>query len=149
MKFIYIYIMVAVIAGALLPVQAGLNAKMGKVVNDPIYAALISFIVGSLGLLVYGLLVKMEFSQISNTGSLHWTVWGAGLLGAFYVSAIIILVPKIGTALTFGLIVTGQLGISLALDHFGWLGLPVHAINWQRIIGIVCIVAGVLLIRNF
>jgi transporter family-2 protein len=149
MKLIVVYIIVAVIAGALLPVQAGLNAKMGKAVNDPIYAALISFIVGTIGLIVYGLFTKMDFSQISNSGSVQWTVWTAGLLGAFYVSAIIILVPKIGAALTFGLIVTGQLGVSLVLDHYGWLGLPIHTITWQRVIGILCIISGVLLIRNF
>lgn len=149
MKLIYAYVIVAIIAGALLPVQAGLNAKMGKAVGDPIFAALISFVIGSIGLIVYGLFTKMDFSQISNAGSVDWTVWIAGLLGAFYVSAIIILVPKIGAALTFGLIVTGQLGISLTLDHFGLLGLPVHIINWQRIVGILFIVGGVLLIRNF
>lgn len=149
MKSLYILLTLAVVSGAVLPIQAGLNAKMGKAVGDPVYAAFISFVIGSIGLLIYSLLTKVDLSQISVAGGVHWSVWTAGLLGAFYVAAVIILVPRIGAALTFGLVVTGQLTFSLLLDHYGWLGMTVHAINWQRLLGIALIVAGVLLIRNF
>ena len=149
MKGLYFFLLVAIIAGAILPVQAGLNAKMGKAVGDPVYASLISFVIGSLVLFVYGLFAKMNFSQITQAGSQHWSVWTPGLLGAFYVTSVIVLVPKIGVALTFGLIVAGQLGLSLALDHYGLLGLPVHAINWQRLVGVLLIIVGVVLIRKF
>ena len=126
----------------------GLNL-LGRAVGDPVYAALISFVIGSIGLLLYALLAKVDLGQISQSGSVHWSVWTAGLLGAFYVAAVIVLVPKIGAALTFGLVVTGQLGLSLLLDHYGLLGLPVHAINWQRIAGVLLIIGGVLLIRSY
>ncbi|MCB0517828.1 MAG: DMT family transporter [Lewinellaceae bacterium] len=149
MKTIYFFLLMAVVAGAVLPVQAGLNAKMGRAVGDPVYAALISFVIGSIGLFVYTLITKVELGQINQVGSVHWSVWSAGFMGAFYVAAVIVLVPKIGAALTFGLVITGQLGLSLLLDHFGLLGLSVHAINWQRTIGMALIVGGVLLIRNY
>ena len=149
MKSIVLFVLLAAVSGAVLPVQAGLNAKMGRAVGDPVYAALISFVIGSAGLLVYAILAKVDLTQISQSNTVHWSVWSAGLLGAFYVAAVIILVPKIGAALTFGLVVTGQLGLSLLLDHYGLLGLPVHAINWQRVMGILFIIGGVLLIRNY
>lgn len=149
MKPILFFVLLAIVSGAVLPVQAGLNAKMGRAVGDPVYAALISFVIGSVGLLLYALLAKVDLTQISQSGSVHWSVWTAGILGAFYVAAVIILVPKIGAALTFGLVVTGQLGLSLLLDHYGLLGLPVHAINWQRIMGVLLIIGGVLLIRSY
>lgn len=149
MKYTYLLLLLAAVSGAVLPVQAGLNAKMGKAVGDPVYAALISFIIGSVGLFIYTLITKTDLSQISHANTVHWTVWTAGLLGAFYVAAVIVLVPKIGAALTFGLVVTGQLGLSLLLDHYGLLGMPIHRINWQRILGVSFIIGGVLLIRNF
>lgn len=149
MKAIYLLLSLAVVSGAVLPIQAALNAKMSKAVGDPVYAALISFVVGSISLFVYTLVAKVDLGQINQAGTLHWSVWTAGLLGGFYVAAVIILVPKIGAALTFGLVVTGQLGLSLLVDQYGLLGIPVHAINWQRLLGIVCIIGGVLLIRNF
>lgn len=149
MKYTYLLLILAAISGAVLPIQAALNAKMGKAVGDPIYAALISFVIGSIGLFIYVLITKTDLSQINQASSVNWTVWAAGLLGAFYVGAVIILVPKIGAALTFGLVITGQLSLSLLLDHYGLLGMPVHSINWQRIAGVIFIIGGVLLIRNF
>ena len=144
-----ILILLAISAGAVLPLQAALNAKMGKAVGDPVYAALISFVIGSIGLFAYVLIAKTELSAIQQAKSVNWAVWTAGILGAFYVAAVIILAPKLGTALTFGLVVAGQLSVSLVFDHFGLFNLPVHEITWQRIAGILCIVGGVLLIRNF
>ena len=147
MKFILIIL--AVIAGAVLPLQAALNAKMGKAVGDPIYAAFISFIVGSVGLFGYLLATKTDLSTLPQATNVHWSVWLAGILGAFYVGCVIILAPKLGVALTFGLIVAGQLGISLVIDNFGLLGIPVHQVSWQRILGMVFIIGGVILIRKF
>ncbi len=143
------YILLAVLAGAMLPVQAALNGKMGKVVGDPVYAALISFVVGSIALLAYTMATKTDLSTISQVGQAHWSVWLAGVLGGFYVACVIILAPKLGVALTFGLVVAGQLGISLIIDHYGLIGIPVHVLSWQRIAGILAIIGGVLLIRNF
>lgn len=149
MKGVYFFLLLAAAAGAMLPIQAGLNAKMGKAVGDPVYASLISFVVGALVLFVYALIAKVDLTQITQAGTAHWSVWTAGLLGAFYVTAVIMLVPKIGVALTFGLVVTGQLGLSLVLDHYGLLGLPVHPVNWQRIAGILLTIGGVVLIRKY
>ncbi|MEM6736046.1 MAG: DMT family transporter [Bacteroidota bacterium] len=142
-------ISLAIVCGAVLPIQAALNGKMGKAVGDPIYASLISFIVGSFGLLIYVLASKTPLSSITQATQVNWTVWSAGILGAFYVAFMIILAPKLGVSLTFGLVVTGQLSISLIIDHFGLLGIPIHHISWQRILGVLFIIAGVIMIRRF
>ncbi len=147
MKLILLFITLA--AGMVAPLQAGLNGKMGRAIGDPFYAALISFAVGTLGLFCYALITRVEFANIRHAANIHWTVWSAGLLGAFYVTVILILTPKLGSALTFGLIVAGQLGMALFLDHFGILGVPVQALSWQRLLGIALITAGVILIRKY
>lgn len=144
-----LFILLAITAGMVLPIQAALNGKMGKAVGDPVYAAFISFVVGSFGLLAYLLATRTDLQTLTAAKSVDWSVWSAGILGAFYVACVIILAPKLGVALTFGLVVTGQLGISLIIDHYGLLGIPVHTVNWQRIAGILLIIGGVLLIRKF
>lgn len=144
-----ILLFVALAAGTVAPLQAGLNGKMGRAIGDPFYAALISFSVGTFSLFCYGLVTRVEFADIRHAANIHWTVWCAGLLGAFYVTSIIILTPKLGSTLTFGLVVAGQLLMSVLLDHFGLLGIPVQSFNWQRLVGIVLITAGVILIRKF
>ncbi|GAA4277583.1 DMT family transporter [Aquimarina mytili] len=149
MKAQILYIVVAIIAGAVLPIQAGLNVQLGKSVQQPIFAAFASFLIGSLGLLIYLFILKFNFTSIVQTKTVSPLVWTAGILGAFYVAVVIILAPRLGTALTFSLIVTGQMIISLILDHYGLLDLPVKQINWQRLVGVVFLVIGVLLIRKF
>ncbi|WDP84127.1 MAG: DMT family transporter [Desulfobacter sp.] len=142
-------LMLAFAAGMLAPLQAGMNTRMGRAIGDPFYAALISFAVGTMGLLVYGLVCRMEFNAIREISHVHWTLWFAGLLGAFYVTATIILTPKLGSTLTFCLVVAGQLVMALILDHFGSFGIPVQPFNWPRLLGVALITAGVLLIRKF
>ena len=139
----------ALVAGMMAPLQAALNGKMGRAIGDPIYAALISFGVGTLGLLVYAAVTQIDFTRIQQAAGAHWTVWSAGLLGAFYVTAVIILTPRLGATLTFGLVVAGQLGMALLMDHFGFLEIPMQPFTWQRLAGVALITAGVLLIRKF
>ena len=148
MKLLFLFI--ALVAGMLAPIQAGMNARVGAILRDPIYASLISFAVGTAGLFVFCLARGMEWGRISQAGSsLHWGFWCAGLLGVFYVTATLFLTPRLGTALTFSLVVAGQLIMALAMDHFGTLGIPVHPVSWVRILGIALVIAGVALIRRF
>lgn len=149
MKSQLLLIVLAVIAGAVLPIQAGLNVQLGKSVHQPIFAAFASFLIGTVGLLIYLFVLKFDFSSIVETKAVSPLVWTAGILGAFYVAAVIVLAPKLGVALTFVLIVAGQMVVSLIVDHYGLLGLPVKQINWKRVLGIILLVAGVLVIRKY
>ena len=144
-----LFFLFAIVAGVMLPVQAGLNSKLGEVTKSPIYATLISFVVGTVGLVVYMLLTQENWSSIKNTAQLPWYYWTGGLLGALYVAAIIILAPRLGVALTFGLTVAAQMVFSLVMDHYGWLGVPQHPVNWARVFGVALIVAGVAIVRSY
>ncbi len=149
MKSQLIYIIFAVLAGTVLPLQTGLNVQLGKSVEQPIFAAFTSFLIGTIGLLIYLLVLKFDFSSIAQSKTVSPVVWSAGILGAFYVATVIILAPKLGTALTFSLIVAGQMAVSLIFDHYGLLSLPIKHINFQRLLGLTFLMAGVLLIRKF
>ncbi len=144
-----ILLLIALVAGMLGPLQAGLNGKMGRAIGSPVYAALISFAVGTLVLFGYALAIRIDFTSIRHAADTHWSVWSAGFLGAFYVTAAIILTPRLGAALTFSLVVAGQLVMAVFLDHFGLLGVSVQPLSWQRLAGIALISAGVILIRRF
>ena len=109
MKSQILFILLAIVAGAVLPLQAGLNVQLGKSVHQPIFAAFASFLIGTIGLLIYLFILKFDFSSITQAKTVSPVVWTAGILGAFYVAAVIILAPKLGTALTFVLVVAGQM----------------------------------------
>ena len=140
---------VALFAGALLPIQGALNSKMGKSIDNPVLAAFISFLVGSIALCFYLLLTKQPFSFSVAYKQAPWYAWLGGLLGTFYVAGTIIILPRLGVALTFSLVVVGQLFIALIMDHFGLLGVEVKSINFYRILGVFFLITGVVLIRRF
>jgi transporter family-2 protein len=71
-----------------------------------------------------------------------------GLLGAFYVTVVAFLAPRLGVAATLGLAVAGQMLAALALDRAGALGLDVRPITGARALGAALLVAGVVLVRR-
>jgi len=135
-------------AGAFLPIQAGLNTKLGKAIESPVYASLISFVVGACALGVY-VVATGQHVAFGNVKAMPAYVWLAGLLGAFYVTVVVLAFPRIGPALTFGLVVGGQMLISVVLDHYNILVANPHPINVWRLLGVGLIVAGVVVIRKF
>lgn len=136
----------AIAAGICVAIQTGVNTQLRTYVGSPLQAAFISFLVGAFAIAIV-LVIRREmnfsFSVIKTT---PWWVWTGGLLGALYVSAIILIAPKIGAVATAIYIIFGQLLMSVILDHYGWLGFPKIALTPQRIVGVMCVFIGVLLV---
>jgi bacterial/archaeal transporter family-2 protein len=149
MSNIYFYILLALAAGAMMPTQAATNDKMAVAVGSPIMSAFISFLVGTVALFVYLLIAGVSFGTLASAKEAPAIAWIGGLLGAFFVAAAVTLVPRLGVAMTFSLIVAGQMIVTLVIDHFGLLGMPVKEVSLARIGGVVLIAAGVVLIRRF
>ena len=145
----YLYLLIALVAGAMMPTQAATNNKMASVVASPILAALISFAVGTAALVAYALLSGETLASLAQARNAPPIAWIGGFLGAFFVAAAVMLVPRIGVAMTFSLIIAGQMIVTLIIDHFGLLGVPIKEVSCARIGGILLITAGVVLIRRF
>lgn len=143
-----LWIFLTFLAGAVLPIQAGLNSRLGKSGQNPVYASLISFLVGITAMVIYILFSKQTVS-ISGLKAAPYYVWLGGILGAFYVTFIIFAYPKLGPGLTFGLIVAGQMAVSLFLEHNNILVAQQNPINAAKVLGVLLIIAGVVLIRKF
>lgn len=142
-------VLLTVITGGILPIQAGINSKLSKVVGSPVIAALISFLVGTLALLLYLAITRRDIVQWSGIRSAPLWLFAGGLIGAFYVAIITLIVPGLGAALTFSLVVAGQLLAALVIDHNGWLGMAAREISLGRVLGVLLLIAGVLLIRKY
>ena len=141
--------LLALVAGCLLPIQASINAKLGTFLKAPVMAALVNFIVGSFILLIVIIGTRTPNNIMQTFKEAPSYAWVGGILGATYVTSIIFLVPRLGAALSFGLIIAGQMVFSLALDHYGLFGVPVQPVNWARIAGVIFIFVGILLIQKF
>jgi bacterial/archaeal transporter family-2 protein len=138
--------LLAVTAGVVLIVQVGVNSSLRGAVGSPVMAALISFLVGSAGLLVFLLLMRVRWPDRAQLTAAPAWAWLGGLLGAFYVVSTIIVGPRLGAAALLALIVLGQLVTSLLVDNFGWLGFPEQPLTPLRLLGALMLFGGVLLI---
>jgi transporter family-2 protein len=137
----------AVVAGSFLPLQAGVNAKLAHFVGGPVRASAISFIVGAAVLILVVLLFYRNTG--SRAGDAPWWAWLGGVLGAFYVTATVVVPVRIGAAAFFGILVAAQLVTSVLIDQFGWVGFPQREVSPLRLLGVALLVAGALLVRLF
>ncbi len=145
----YLYLFLAFLTGIAITIQAGINANLRQAMMNPVLAAGISFGSGFLALVLYLLTSGSSVPAFDTIRQVSWWKWTGGLIGAVYVTTVIISVPKIGTANLVSLSVAGQLIAALVLDHYGLLGFAHHPANGWRLLGVGLIMAGVLLVvRN-
>jgi transporter family-2 protein len=139
----------ALIAGALMPVQAGVNAKLRVFLGDAVTASLVSFAVGTLALLAYMLVARTPWPPVAAAAAAPWWSWLGGALGAFFVAVTVLLAYKLGATGLMAWIIAGQLIGSVLLDHTGAIGFAVREITWQRLAGVALLFAGAVLVNEY
>lgn len=144
------WVLLGIISGACIAVQAPINAQLGRDLGLPFAAAGISFLAGAIILGVVTFVVAAAtHTTINWSAPAPWLFVAGGALGTVYVTSAVILTPQIGAAAVMGLAVAGQLLAGIFVDRVGFLGLAVREISLGRIAGAVLLVAGALLIRLY
>ncbi|MBJ6724409.1 DMT family transporter [Geomesophilobacter sediminis] len=132
-------------AGITIAVQPSINARLAQRVGV-LESSCISFAVGTLALLVLVLLTgKGSFRGLVDA---TWWEWTGGLLGATFVTATIVVVPRIGTAAAMSAVIAAQLITGIALDQVGAFGMRVVPVDAKRVIGALLLLAGAALIKG-
>jgi len=135
-------------AGALISLQAPINAEAAVRLGHPIAASTLSFCVGAVALIA---ITSLFLRQGVNLAALKtmplYILLSGGLLGAMYVTASLMLAPRIGVAALIALGITGQLIAALLLDRFGLFGLLERDLSLGRVGGALLVVAGSLMVR--
>ena len=138
-------IVLAIFAGMCNGFQAPVNAALGKFVGV-VESSCISFTVGALSLLVVALVAGQ--GSLLRIGDSPPNLWIGGLLGAFFVTTALFVVPKIGAAVMIASVITGQMTAALIIDHIGLLGIPKNPIDLYRIGGLACLAVGIKLLSK-
>ena len=144
---IWPYLLFGFAAGAMLPIQFGINAQLASWLDSPLRATLVSFAVGTLALFLVMLAADREWPSVDRIGGAPWWVWAGGLLGAFYVLGSVVSAPKLGAATLVAVILAGQAAASLLVDHFGWVGFEENPVTPGRLLGVLLVASGVALVR--
>ncbi|HCK31559.1 MAG TPA: EamA-like transporter family protein [Acinetobacter ursingii] len=131
--------------GVAMAIQTALNTQLRSYLHSPLQAAFLSFLVGTILLALMVLLQNQPKPSLQQLSQIPWFLWLGGFLGVYAISLSIYTAPKLGFLTLSGLIIFGQLAMSLLLDHFGWLGTEKMPVNWQRLLGAIIIFVGVML----
>jgi bacterial/archaeal transporter family-2 protein len=134
------------VAGALITVQASINARLGSVLGNSMQAVLVSFVVGTVAALLFCLIDGRSVASWETVRQAPWWVWTGGLLGVAFVWTTIFAVPKVGVSVMFPIVVAGQMVAAIIVEHFGLLGSEKVQVSLPRIGGVVLVVLGVMVL---
>ena len=103
-----LWAILGICAGAFLAIQAPINAELARGLGMPVAAAAASFLAGAVALAA----LSFAFSaaqgvSIGWRAPAPWMFVTGGLLGAAFVTSVIILTPKLGASATMALVVAG------------------------------------------
>ena len=140
-------IILALVAGAMLPLQAAINSRLGRVLGSPIWGAAVSGVVVTVALAVVGLVALRALPRTADLASAPWWAWTGGLCGALVLATTTVVAPRLGAGTMIAIVVVGQVVCSITLDQFGALGLAHHSIDLRRGIAVVLFVVGAFLIK--
>ena len=142
----WLYAGLALLSGAALAVQVGMNNELRGRMGHPVPAALTSFGTGTLALLALALAIRPAWPRAPSLSGGPWWIWMGGVVGACYIMAAVTFSGRLGAAGWLGVVVTGQILTSVALDHFGLVGFAVHPISPWRAVGVGLLLAGAVIV---
>ncbi len=143
---ILVLVAITVLIGTLLPVQASLNAELTRFLKHPLLGAFFSFLSGTIVLGAIVLFQGLPKLEIKRLIDLPFYYYLGGAMGTLFVGSSIYLIPRLGATTMMAAFVTGQLIMSLTMDHYGLLGLTPQPASWQRILGVIMLFSGLWLV---
>ena len=139
-------VLLTAVTGGLIALQAPINSALGRSIGT-FQAAFISFAIGTTLLAVIAGLSRGGFGQISEIGSIPgWHYLLGGVLGAAYVTTVLVTVRTLGAGGVTAATIAGQLAMSVVVDHQGWLGVERDPVTAVKLLGIALLGAGTFLI---
>ena len=141
-------ILIAVLVGSVVPMQAGVNATIAKYLGHPLYGALTNTLVASLVVFCAILIFRLPVPRLGAFAAAPWWAWAGGILGAISVLSALIIAPRLGAASYVSAIIVGTMIASLLLDHFGLVGYREQPVNSIRLGGAALVVIGMAMIQS-
>jgi transporter family-2 protein len=139
--------LIAFSAGVSFVFQQVVNANLRLEIGSPWWAGFVSYLGGTIIMLIAAVASREPFPSLAIVARSQGMSWTGGLFGAIYIAVSILLLPRLGATTVIALIVAGQMIGSLAFDHFGLFGLPVHHITAPRVAGALFLLGGAVLVR--
>jgi transporter family-2 protein len=131
--------------GGLIALQAPINSQLGKKVGT-FQAAFVSFAIGTILLLAIAAVAKGGIGRVGEARHLSWYYLSGGVLGAAYVTSVLVTVRSLGAGGVVAATIAGQLTAAVVVDQLGVLGVEKEPITALKVLGIALLSVGVWLI---
>lgn len=136
-----------IVIGAMSAFQQVINARLGKLLDNPIQASFASFVVGFLAVFIVGMLVDKRLPKRTELKTAKkWNYFG-GAMGGLFVLSTVLSVPEIGAGLTIMMGLIGQIIGAMLVQQFGWWKSIKYQINLVQILGVLLMFVGIVLIK--
>lgn len=132
-------------AGALIPVMAMLNARLGRSLGEPLHAPVILFAVGLLACIAVALVATGTLPAPGRLLDVRPVDLAGGLIVGFYVVSATLVAPRFGVGNLILFAMVAQIVFSAAIDHFGLFGAPVRPISLARVGGLALMTIGLVI----
>ncbi len=133
-------------AGALQAWGPPMNGVLRIALTNPWLASLISFLPVVAVLVCLVLCAPRPLPTQEGLAGMPWWAPLGGLVGGFAVVAGLLFVDRVGAGAFAGLTITANILMSLAIDKFGWFGMPERPLGAARMVGAALMVCGIALI---
>ncbi len=133
----------ALLVGCLLAVQAAVNQQLNHAVGTPFGASTIQLTVAAGALAVLAAATGTIGAVALVPEVEPWWLLLGGVASPLYITAGILLFPRLGALTTVGLFVTGQVLAAVVLDLFGLLAVTRLAPGPGLVLGAVAVLAGI------
>jgi transporter family-2 protein len=131
--------------GALVGLQAPVNSQLGRAVGT-LQGAFLSFLIGALLLAALAALARGGLWTLGEIRGQPWWALTGGLIGAAYVTTVLVTVRSLGAGGVTAATIAGQLTLSLLVDRFGWLGVERQPVTALKLLGVALLALGTWLV---
>ena len=138
-------VLLTAFTGGLVALQAPINSLLGRAIGTW-QAAALSFAIGTCALVCIAALATGGLGQIADVRGVPWYYLVGGLLGAVYVTSILVTVRTLGAGGVVAATVAGQLALSVVVDHFGLIGVTKQPVTIAKVLGVVLLGLGTYLV---
>jgi transporter family-2 protein len=136
------------VVGGMIALQAPINSTLGRRIGT-LPAASVSFAVGTVVLVALAFVVGGGFGKLGEIRHIQWYYLIGGVLGACYVTSVLVTVRTLGAGGITAATIAGQLTASVVVDQLGVLGLEKHALTAPRVLGVALLAAGTFLVVRY
>jgi transporter family-2 protein len=138
-------VLLTALTGGLVALQAPINSTLGRSIGTW-QAAFVSFAIGTAALALIAALATGGLGRIGELRHVSVLYLTGGLLGAAYITSILVTVRTLGVGGLTAATIAGQLAVSVVVDQFGLLGVTRQPITAGRVAGVVLLGLGTYLV---